>query len=145
MILAALAFSAMAAGVKFCRRLPPLEIVFFRSVFGVAVMLIYMPIKRASFAGSSRLSLLIRGAAGTLAVCLHFFALIRLPLGTGVLLNCTAPIFVVVLAAIFLREKVRRYFLASTDRLAIKWYSSALFPAASLRNCGLSSRPLSSA
>lgn len=105
---ASLAFSVMVVGVKTATRtLPPLEIVFFRSLLGSLMMAALMITKKVSFGGKSedRRLLLLRGVSGFLALTLHFYTLSVLPVGTAVILNYTGPLFVAILAALFLGEK----------------------------------------
>lgn len=101
------AFSLMGACVKFVKRLPFMEIVFMRSIIGLAIMLVVLPLSKGSFwGGRKRAALFMRGLSGTVALCFHFFSITRIPLGTAMLLSQTAPIFVVVMAAFLLKEHV---------------------------------------
>ncbi len=105
---ASLAFSGMVLGVKLATAsLPSLEVVFFRSFLGTLMIALLMIQKKVSFVGKpeNRRLLLLRGLSGFLALTLHFYTIARLPLGTAVLLNYTAIIFVAVLAIAFLGEK----------------------------------------
>lgn len=107
MIQAAAAFSLMAVCVKTASRsLPSMEIVFFRSILGCALTLACLRIKRESAFGSHRWQLVLRGTCGFLALAFFFYALAHMPLGTGVLLNYTSPVFVLLLSPLFLKEKI---------------------------------------
>lgn len=105
---ASVAFSIMVAGVKMATAtLPPLEIVFFRSLFGTVMMFLLMTKRKVSFLGrpEDRKLLLLRGVSGFIALSLHFYTLAVLPVGTAVILNYTGPMFVAILAMFFLGEK----------------------------------------
>jgi len=106
MVLAAFSFSIMATFVKFaCQTLPSMEVVFFRSAFGLIPMSILIVNARASWFGKTPKIHALRGVFGFAALSLHFYAIAKLDLGTAVMLNYTAPMFVVILAHIMLREK----------------------------------------
>lgn len=114
---ASLAFSVMVLGVKWAAAtLPPLEVVFFRSFLG-SLMIGYLMIrKKVSFLGkaSERKFLLLRGISGFVALTLHFYTISRLPLGTAVILNYTGPVFVALLAMIFLSERPGVFLVSMT-------------------------------
>lgn len=102
----AIAFSLMAVCVKFVTvTLPPFEIVFFRSFFGMLMVLPFIFRKKVSLWGEERLKLTARGVSGCLALLLHFYTIAKLELGLAVMLNYTAPIFAVILAVFWLKEK----------------------------------------
>lgn len=106
MSMSAVAFSIMAVCVKFVTEtLPPFEIVFFRSFFGMLLVLPFIWRKKSSFWGEERFKLTVRGVSGCLALLLHFYTIAKLELGFAVMLNYTAPIFAVLFAIFFLKEK----------------------------------------
>ncbi len=98
----------MVLGVKIAtQRLPALEVVFFRSFLGSGMLVFWMIRKKASFFGKpkQRRELILRGISGFLALTLHFYTISLLPLGTAVMLNYTAIIFVALFAMLFIGEK----------------------------------------
>lgn len=108
MVQASLGFALMVLCMKFAsRNLPSLEVVFFRSLIGSIMIYAVIRKKRVSVFGTSSRTLMIwRGLTGFIALSLHFYTIEHLPLGTAVMLNYTGPIFTVILAVLFLREKL---------------------------------------
>ena len=102
----AVCFSLMVLCVKWAaREVPAMEIVFFRSFFGMLLILPFLLRSRASFWGTERVKLVARGVSGCLALLLHFYTITKMELGMAVMLNYTAPIFAVVLSIFFLHER----------------------------------------
>ncbi len=108
-----LAFACMAACVKSVKRLPFMEIVFLRGVIGLALMFIFLPYAKTSLWGKRKKSLIVRGFVGVCALCLHFFAITRLPLATAMFLTQLSPMLVVIMAALFLKEKITPKLIAT--------------------------------
>jgi drug/metabolite transporter (DMT)-like permease len=105
MILAAFFFSCMAALVKVaCRRLPPMEVVFARSILSAVFVLILAVRARAPLLGRRRGLLVARGVAGSVALALYFYALAHLELADAVTLQYTNPILVSLFAPFALKE-----------------------------------------
>lgn len=99
-------FSLMALCVKaLADHLPAMEVVFFRSFFGMLIILFLMQKKKVSVWGLEKKILSLRGLSGFIALSLHFYTIQNLPLGTAVMLNYTSPIFSVLFAIFFLKEK----------------------------------------
>jgi drug/metabolite transporter (DMT)-like permease len=95
---------------------PPGERVFFRSFFAIPVILVWL-----AWEGKLRYGLrttrpfghIWRGIVGTCAMALNFTALGLLPLPEVTVIGYTAPILVVVLAALVLGEEVRIFRLSA--------------------------------
>jgi drug/metabolite transporter (DMT)-like permease len=71
-------------------------------------MLLVLPFifrKKVSLWGHESFKLVARGVSGCLALLLHFYTIAKLELGLAVMLNYTAPIFAVIFAVFFLKEK----------------------------------------
>ncbi len=98
MVLAGIAFAAMAALVKCSRRLPVVELVFLRSVFALAALAALLVRHRRWPRASNRTLLLVRTICGLVAVGTYFYAIAHLDLAIASLLNQTSPVFVVSLA-----------------------------------------------
>ncbi len=107
MLLASLSFAIMGGFAKVVSQvLPPVEVTFFRNVFGVALVgfAIYKsPLKQI---GGKPLLLLFRGTMGFVALLAYFYIIAYIPLGEAVTYNKTSPIFVAIFAYIFLNEKL---------------------------------------
>jgi len=107
MVLASFLFGIMTSFVKLSSHtLPPFEIVFFRSLIGFLTMTVILFKEKESFTGKQPGLLFLRGLFGFTALAMNFYAISELNLGTAVILNYTSPIFVAVISAIFLKEKV---------------------------------------
>jgi drug/metabolite transporter (DMT)-like permease len=111
-VLAMLMFAIMFAAVRWLGPHFPIgEIVFFRSLFGLPVI-----VAAAWFSGG--LSLLatnridshaLRSVAGVISMYCNFTAYTLLPLADVTAIGFAAPLFIVILAAFFLRERVHVY------------------------------------
>jgi len=108
-----LAFATMGAAVKaVSAELPIGMIVFFRSLVGLVVLLPLLV--RAGGAGGIlppaglRGLYLLRAAIGLAAMYCFFHALAHLPLADGMLLKLTAPLFMPVIALLWLGERASR-------------------------------------
>jgi drug/metabolite transporter (DMT)-like permease len=105
-----LSFSSMAALLKLAsaRGLNAPELVFYRSVFALPVVLLWV-LKRDSLAvlkPNKPLGHVWRSALGLLSMGLTFQALILLPLADATAINFTAPIFATILSFVVLKEFV---------------------------------------
>jgi len=107
MLLASLSFAVMGGFAKTVSQvLPPVEVTFFRNVFGVALVgfAIYKsPLKQI---GGRPFLLLFRGTMGFSALLAYFYISAYIPLGEAVTYNKTSPIFVAIFAYFFLKEKL---------------------------------------
>jgi drug/metabolite transporter (DMT)-like permease len=109
MILAAFFFSLMAVLVKVaCRRLPPMEVVFARSVASAAFSFILALSARVPLLGRRRGLLVARGTVGSIALALYFYALAHLELADAVTLQYTHPILLAIFAPLILKEATDR-------------------------------------
>jgi len=108
MLLASLSFAAMGGFAKVVSQvLPPVEVTFFRNIFGVLLVGISIwkvPLKQT---GGKFLLLLFRGSIGFVALLAYFYIMAHIPLGEAVTYNKTSPIFVAIFAYIFLKEKLQ--------------------------------------
>ena len=109
MLLASLSFAFMGGFAKVVSQtLPPVEVTFFRNIFGVILvgLAIYkVPLKQT---GGKPLLLLFRGSMGFAALLAYFYIMAHIPLGEAVTYNKTSPIFVAIFAYLFLNEKLHK-------------------------------------
>lgn len=107
-IASAFGFALMSACVKLAGDLPNFQKVFFRNLVS-AVVALYLIIKhKGSLVGKkeNRKLLILRSIFGTLGVILNFYAIDKLVLSDANMLNKLSPFLVVILCAIFLKEKI---------------------------------------
>jgi drug/metabolite transporter (DMT)-like permease len=110
-ILSTLAFTAMALGVRAASKtLPVAEIVFFRSAFALLVLFVWLTasgaLKKGALATRRPLGHFGRSVSGVAGMFANFTALALLPLADATAYFYAYPIFVTLIAGIFLREKV---------------------------------------
>jgi len=109
MLLASLSFACMGGFAKVVTQvLPPVEVTFFRNIFGVILVglaIWKVPLKQT---GGKPFLLLFRGSMGFAALLAYFYIMAHIPLGEAVTYNKTSPIFVAIFAYIFLNEKLHK-------------------------------------
>ncbi len=81
-----------------------LEIVFFRNLLGVALILYALKHTAPKLSGGKLYMLISRGVYGFLAMILFFYTITVIPLGEAITLNKTSPLFVSILAYYLLKE-----------------------------------------
>ena len=110
MVVSALLFALMGAGVKVAARgLPNAQIVFFRCAIGLVALLPWVaPLGLAGLRTTRWKEHLIRGTAGLGAMYCFFYAIAHMPLPEAVLLNYSLPLFMPFVEAFWLEEPVPR-------------------------------------
>lgn len=109
MFIAAFAFAWMNLLAKYLDGFHPLQVVFFRA-FGTFIFITpYMVAKKISIKGHNVFWLSFRGVLSFVSLALFFWTIQRIPLGSAVALRYTAPVFSVLLAFLFLKEKVKAW------------------------------------
>ena len=107
-VLSALMFTAMTALIKVVgTTIEAIEIAFFRSAFGVAALLPFVHVKGwKSVLKPNRPDLqILRGITTSLALITVIYALTRIPLASVTGISFSRTLWLILLAAIFLREK----------------------------------------
>ncbi len=109
MLLASLSFAMMGGFAKVVSEtLPPVEVTFFRNIFGVVLVglsIWRVPLKQV---GGKFWLLIFRGSMGFAALLAYFYIMAHIPLGEAVTYNKTSPIFVAIFAYLFLQEKLQK-------------------------------------
>ena len=85
-----------------------LEIVFFRNLIGVALILYALKHTPPKLSGGKFHLLLTRGLFGFTAMILFFYTITTIPLGEAITLNKTSPLFVAILAYYLLGEHLSK-------------------------------------
>ncbi len=84
--------------------LSALEIVFFRNLLGVLMVLAMLKHTPGKFSKDHLGFLILRGTLGFIAMIMFFYTITAIPLGVAITLNKTSPFFVAILAFILLNE-----------------------------------------
>ncbi len=107
-ILSALGFAMMSTFVKLSGNLPVFQKTFFRNSISFLFALIMILKQRESLFGKkeNRKLLLLRATTGTFGVLFNFYAISKLVLSDANMLNQLSSFFAIILATIFLKEKV---------------------------------------
>ena len=85
-----------------------LEIVFFRNIIGVFIILYALKHTAQKLTGGKIHMLFIRGLFGFMAMILFFYTITVIPLGEAITLNKTSPFFVTILAYFLLHEHLSK-------------------------------------
>lgn len=116
-VIAVALFMAMATCIKaVADHVPPGQTVFFRSLFAIPVILVWLGMAhnlRDGLKTSNPMGHFWRGLVGTTAMGLSFAALGLLPLPEVTAIGYAAPLLVVIFAAMFLGEDVRLFRLSA--------------------------------
>lgn len=109
MILTTFLFSSMAALIKGLEgEIPPLEIVFLRSLFSLPFLYFLNKYYKQPLFSKDRFNIMVRSFSGLMAMFFYFKALPLIPLALASFLFNTQPIFVAIMAPFFLKEKIKR-------------------------------------
>lgn len=108
MLISALGFTFMSVTVKYVTGIPLFEKVFFRNLISLGVAFFMLKKSSAPMFGrrENQLALLARSSFGLVGVVLNFYAIANLTLADSSMLGKLSPIFVTIMACIFLKEKI---------------------------------------
>ncbi len=84
------------------------QLVFFRSVIVLILSGAMIRKKKMSFRNKHWKLLVLRGASGSIALCMYFYTIQRMPLASAVTIQYISPLFSVVLAAVLFGEKFNK-------------------------------------
>ncbi|MFZ9887752.1 MAG: DMT family transporter, partial [Myxococcota bacterium] len=99
-------FSLMSLFVKLAgERLPSSTMVFARALLTCVLSYVWLRRTGLSPFGNARRLLFLRGVLGFVALTLFYFAITKLPLAEVTVLHYLNPLFTVVFARVFLRER----------------------------------------
>lgn len=110
-LVASVSFSLVGVMVRLAGDIPVVEKVFYRSVVSLVAMAAVGARYGENPFAQGRLApvLLLRGAFGTAAMLLYFYAIGRLNLADATILNKLSPFFVTIFAVAFLGERLSRH------------------------------------
>ena len=107
MLFASFLFAFMGAAAKeLSDSMSSIEVVFFRNVFGVILILISIYRKPLIQTGGRPGLLIFRGMAGFIALLFFFYNISQIPLGEAMTFSKTSTIFTAIFAYIFVKEKL---------------------------------------
>ncbi|AXX85979.1 DMT family transporter [Malaciobacter marinus] len=107
MLFASLMFAFMGASAKeLSDSVSSVEVVFFRNLFGVAIILFSVYRKPLVQEGGKPLLLIFRGMAGFIALLMFFYNIAEISLAEAMTFSKTSTIFTAVFAYIFVKEKL---------------------------------------
>ncbi len=106
MLVAGLLFGLMGVFVKLgAPHFSHVELVFYRSLFGLLMVYGIMRHQRISLATRHWRAHLWRGISGSVALALFFYCITVLPLATAVTLNYTAPLFLTLFTMLVFKDR----------------------------------------
>lgn len=115
LIISSLGFSLMSFFVKYSGDLPTIQKAFFRNFVSMVIALIFVLYYKERLFGKKENQgwLLLRSFLGLIGIVLNFYTLDKLVLSDADILNKLSPFFTIILAAIFLKEYIRRFQMIS--------------------------------
>jgi drug/metabolite transporter (DMT)-like permease len=111
-VVSVVVFLSMASLLKASPGVPPGEMVFFRSFFGIVPIIFFLAWRGELIAGVKTdrpLGHFWRGIFAVGGMGLGFYALTQLPLPEAIAIGYAMPLLIVVFGAVFLKETVRLY------------------------------------
>lgn len=89
------------------QKYPAHELVLARSIVSFSICFYIIKQRKLAFFGNNIQWLVIRGIAGTIALTIFFYTLHEIPLAIAATIQYLSPIFTVLIAGYFLKERVR--------------------------------------
>ncbi|MEM7085561.1 MAG: DMT family transporter [Bacteroidota bacterium] len=106
-LIATFAFAWMNLLARYLSELHPLQVVFFRALGTFIFIFPFMVRKRIPILGKNVFWLSMRGVIGFISLAAFFIVIQRIPLGPAISIRYIGPFFSVILAVLFLKEKVK--------------------------------------
>jgi len=106
MLFSIVSFSLMHLCVKAIPEIPVVQTIFLRSIFSIVFCYIAIRQAKVSIWGNNKLFLILRGFVGMFSLICFFYSIQLLPLGTAVTIGNLVPFFTLLLAFLFLKEKI---------------------------------------
>lgn len=115
MIISSIGFAAMTVFVKLSGELPSIQKTFFRNLISAIIAFFFVMYYKESLFGKreNQVVLLWRSIFGTLGIIFLFYAIDHLVLSDADMLNKLSPFLVIIFSAIFLKETVQRFQIAT--------------------------------
>lgn len=115
MLISSIGFAVMTLFVKLSGDLPAIQKTFFRNVISAVIAFAFVIYHKESLFGKreNQLVLLGRSIFGTLGIIFLFYAIDHLVLSDADMLNKMSPFLVIIFSAIFLKEKVLPFQMAT--------------------------------
>jgi len=101
-----LSVSLVSVWVKYLHNLPIMEILFFQSLPIILIIPIILKIKKISIRGNNQFLLLIRCLLSIFNTIAYYYTLTTMTLADAVSIKQLCPFIIIVLASIFLKEKI---------------------------------------
>lgn len=107
MLIATVCFALMNVFVKLVTHIPPVEIVFFRSLVSFFMSYVMLKSQNVNIWGNRKPILISRGIVGAISLTIYFYTLQQIPLASAITIQYLSPIFTAILGIFLLREKVK--------------------------------------
>jgi drug/metabolite transporter (DMT)-like permease len=107
MLISVVGFALMNLVVKNLKHIPATELVLFRSIVSLVLSYIMIRKRKLNPFGNNKLFLVLRGVFGVTALTIFFHTLQELPIGSAITIQYLSPIFTVIFAIFFLKEKMQ--------------------------------------
>jgi len=126
-LIATFAFAIMNATAKELSDFHPMQVVFFRAFGTFFFIFPTMLLRKIPIIGNNPKYLFLRGLVGVISLATFFMALQKIPLGSAISIRYLGPIFGVMMAAYFLKEKVKglqwlSFFIAFSGVIVLKGF-----------------------
>ncbi|WP_306643547.1 DMT family transporter [Sanyastnella coralliicola] len=108
MLISVVLFTTANVFVKEIAFLPSTQIVFMRSVVSLILCSAFVLYKGFPYFGNNKKWLIIRGVFGMIALTLFFYTIQNIPLASATVIQYLSPVFTVILAMLWLGQRVRR-------------------------------------